>query len=56
MIDTFHPGTPLLSNPGVNLRSCLCGGPKYASAQLLGFLLPALFKGQLLISTLNDYK
>jgi len=38
MLPSFHPETVLFRPGGVNLRSCLCGVPVYASAQSLDFL------------------
>ncbi len=35
---SFHPERVLFRPGGVNLRSCLCGVPTYASAQILDFL------------------
>jgi hypothetical protein len=35
---SFHPERVLFRPGGVNLRACLCGVPKYASAQPLDFL------------------
>ena len=35
---SFRPETALFRRGGVNLRTCLCGVPGYASAQVLDFL------------------
>src|SRR6056297_2777315 len=37
-MNSFRPETVLFRPGGVNLRTCLCGIPMYASAQVLDFL------------------